>query len=269
MKLAIVVGANGFLGSSLVKRLLNEDIEVLAVYNKHFNFIDEKAKLITSEDLFDSDIRPDYIFYVAGNYANSYRELLVLNDNLYRYSLKFNNSKLIYVSSTNIYGIHDRVITETSSFNNPGIYAQSKLSGEFIVSSMLNYAIIRLTYIYGPGITNNSFIPQIIKSAKDLNQITLFGDGNRMQDYIYIDDAVDLCLVSAKIKSNGVYLGATGKSISNREVAEEVAKFISCTFIFKGKDVGASFYFNPQKTHLEVNWTPKILMTEGIKNMLL
>ncbi|RTZ00882.1 NAD(P)-dependent oxidoreductase [Flavobacterium sp. RSP49] len=269
MTLAVVVGANGFLGSSIVKKLIDENVEVLAVYNKRFDSIDKKAKLITSEDLLNSNTKPDYVFFVVGNYTNSHQELLLINENLYRYSLKFNNSKFIYISSTNIYGIHDSIITETSSFNNPGIYAQSKLSGEFIVSSMLNYALVRLTYIYGRGITNNSFIPQIIKSAKDLNQITLFGDGGRKQDYIYIDDAVELCLLSAKTKFNGIYLGATGKSISNREVAEEVAKFISCTVVFKGKDLGASFYFNTQKTQLEVNWTPKILITEGIKNMLL
>lgn len=269
MKLAVVVGANGFLGSSIVKKLINDNTEVLAVYNKQFDSIDEKAKLITVEDLFSSNIKPDYVFYVAGNFSNSHKELLLINNNLYQYSLKFNNSKFIYVSSTNIYGIHDRVITETSSFNNPGIYAQSKLSGEFIVSSLLNYAIVRLTYIYGPGITNNSFIPQIIKSAKDLGEITLFGHGGRMQDYIYIDDAVELCLASAKLKSNGIFLGATGKSTSNKEVAEEIKKNISCTLAFKEGDLGASFYFNPQKTHFEVNWTPKILITEGIKKMLL
>jgi UDP-glucose 4-epimerase len=269
MELAVVVGANGFLGSAIVKKLIDENIEVIAVYNKRFDSIDKNAKLITTEDLFDSNIKPDYIFYVAGNYSNSHKELLLINDILYKYSLKFNNSKFIYVSSTNIYGNHNSVIAETSSFNNPGIYAQSKISGEFIVSSLLNYAIVRLSYIYGPGITNNSFIPQIIRSAKDLGQITLFGDGGRMQDYIYIDDAVALCLAGAKRKSNGVYLGATGKSISNKEVAEEVAKFIACTVVFKGEDLGASFYFNPQKTNSDVNWTPKILIAEGIKKMLI
>jgi len=262
MKLAVVVGANGFLGSAIVKKLIDFDIEVLAVY-------DEKAKLITTEDLFDSNIKPDCIFYVAGNYSNSHEELLLINDILYKYSLKFNNSKFIYVSSTNVYGNHNSLIAENSSFNNPGIYAQSKISGEFIVSSMLKYSIVRLSYIYGPGITNNSFIPQIIRSAKDLGQITLFGNGNRMQDYIYIDDAVELCLTSSMVKSNGVYLGATGKSISNKEVAEEVAKFISCTVLFRGEDFGDSFYFNPQKTHAELNWVPKISIAEGIKKMLI
>lgn len=269
MDLAVVVGANGFLGSSIVKKLISENVEVLAVYNKRLDCIDKKAKLINSEVLFNSNIKPDYVFFVVGNYTNSHKELLLINENLYRYSLKFNSSKFIYISSTNIYGIHDSTITETSSFNNPGIYAQSKLSGEFIVSSMLNYSIVRLTYIYGHGITNNSFLPQIIRSARELGQITLYGDGGRMQDYIYIDDAVQLCFIIAKIKSNGIYLGATGKSISNKEVVAEVAKYISCKVVFTGEDLGASFCFNPQKTHSEVNWTPRIFIAEGIKKMLI
>lgn len=268
MPIAVVVGANGFLGSGIVDELINRNIEVIAVYNTQFGNINKLAKLISNEPFLNSNFEPDYIFFAPGNYANNHEELLKLNQTLYLYSLKFRNSKFIYISSTNVYGIHSNIISENSTYNNPGLYALSKLSGEFIVVGMPNYSIVRLTYVYGASISNNSFIPQIIKSAKSLNQITLFGNGSRMQDYIYIDDAVNICLRSAMMKENDIYLGATGTSNSNKEVAEEISKWVECNIQYVGQDLGQSFHFNPQKTFDKLKWTNKISISEGIKRML-
>ena len=268
MKLAVVVGANGFLGGAIVNELINKGINVCAVYNTHFDKINKLATLTNHQDLLTSDLQPDIIFYASGNYATPHDDLLKINFTLYQYSLKFINSKLVYVSSTNVYGIHNNSITENSTYNNPGVYALSKLSGEFIVSSMPRYSIIRLTYVYGTGISNNSFIPQVIRSAKDLGKITLFGNGGRMQDYIHINDVVNFCLASAQQQNNATYLCATGKSISNKEVAEEISKWNGCSVEYTGEDSGQSFHFDPQKTFNELNWFPKITFAEGIKEML-
>lgn len=269
MKLILVVGANGFLGSALVDKLLSQEYEVVAVYNSSFDKINKKAKILTKEELFDSNIQPDTVFYLSGNYAVPHEKLLVLNDDLYKYSLRFPNSKMVYISSTNVYGNSDQVITENSAFTNPGTYALSKIAGEFIVSAMKHFSILRLAYIYGPGISNNSFIPQIIKSAKENKRITLFGNGEREQDYIYIDDAVNMCFASALNENNSIYLGATGISVSNKEIAEEIQKHTDCSITFIGEETGKSFYFNPSKTFKELNWHPTITIADGIQKMLI
>ncbi|MCP9754967.1 NAD(P)-dependent oxidoreductase [Lacihabitans sp. CCS-44] len=268
MPIAVVVGANGFLGSGIVNELIRQGIEVLAVYNERFDNINKFAKLISSEQLLNYNLEPDFFFFAPGNYASTHKELLKLNHLLYLYSLKFSNSKFIYLSSTNVYGIHDDIISENSTYNNPGLYALSKLSGEFIVSGMSNFSIIRFTYIYGATISNNSFIPQIINSAKNKGQIVLFGNGSRVQDYIYVDDAVNFCLKSAMIEQSSIYLGVTGLSISNKEIAEEIAKWVDCKIEFSGLEIGQSFHFNPQKTFDLLNWSPKVTISEGIKRML-
>lgn len=269
MKLVLVVGANGFLGSTLVNKLIDQKLDVVAVYNSSFDKINQKAKIITKDELFGSEIQPDTIFYLSGNYSIPHDELLQINDDLYRYSLRFADAKMVYISSTNVYGSTDEVITENTAFNNPGTYALSKIAGEFIVSSMKHFSILRLAYIYGPGISNNSFIPQIIKSARANKKITLFGHGERKQDYIYIDDAVNLCLASALNKNNSIYLGATGISVSNIEIAKEIQKHTDCAIIFTGEETGKSFYFNPSKTFEELNWHPATTIAVGIQKMLI
>ena len=47
MRLVLVVGANGFLGSTLVNKLIEEKFDVVAVYNSSFDSINKKAKIIT------------------------------------------------------------------------------------------------------------------------------------------------------------------------------------------------------------------------------
>lgn len=268
MKTAVVIGANGFLGSALVEKLIAGGFEVAAVYNSAKDKINKKAKLFTNEELLVSSIKPDYIFYLSGNYANSHAKLLEINAILFQYSLKFVDSKMIYVSTANVYGNTAVIVTEDSPFSSPGLYAQSKLAGEFIVKAMPHYSIVRFTYIYGPGITNNSFIPAIIASAKNNKKITLFGQGEREQDYIYIDDAVSLCLASAFNETNNTYLGASGISVSNKVVSEEIQKHIECVIEYTGQETGQSFYFNPEWTFEILKWKPQTTISEGIKKML-
>lgn len=268
MKTAIVVGANGFLGSALVNQLLKMDFKVFAVYHTNHDKINDQAVLLTNEEVLNSNISPDFIFYLSGNYTNQHRQLLAINMVLSQYALKFDNAKMVYVSSTNVYGNPSGLVTENYPYNNPGIYAQSKLCGEFIVKVMSHFAIVRLAYIYGPGITNKSFIPALISSALNQKKITLFGKGEREQDYIFIDDAVSLCIASALIEDNNTYLGATGVSISNKAVSEEIQKYTNCSIEFVGEETGHSFYFNPKYTFEILNWKPKTSFPEGIKKML-
>ncbi len=268
MKTAAVIGANGFLGGAIVNKLIDSNIEVFAVYNTNYNKINSKAVLISSDNFLQSSHNPDSIFYVVGNYTNSHIELLEINDTLYQYSKKFKDTKFIYISSTNVYGLHDLPITEQSAFNNPSNYALSKIAGEYIVQSIQNYSIARLTYIYGSGITNNSFLPQIIKSAKELGKIQLFGEGERKQDYLFIDDAVDFCIKISEIKENKIFLGATGTSTTNKEIAEQVCNNIDCEILYKDIDFGQSFIFDPKITQQLINWKPKTTIQEGIKKMI-
>ena len=268
MKSAVVAGANGFLGSAIIKALIANGTKVTAIYHANSENIPAEATKMTATAFFDSKLHPDCIFLAIGNYANTHAELLAMNETLYQFVQQCPASRIIYISSTNVYGIHKETITEQSAYNNPALYALSKLSGEFIVSAAKSHAIMRLTYIYGPGISNSSFLPQVIKSAKTTGNITLFGNGARMQDYIYIDDAVALCLAAAGKNVNDMYLCATGKSVSNKEAAEIIAAQTGCTVTYTGEDTGQSFHFSPEISLAKLNYFPKMPFAEGLKKML-
>lgn len=268
MELSIVVGANGFLGSSLVNKLIENNQEVVAVYNTNHEAINKNATIVTLKEVFKLSIDPNYIYFLSGNYSTSHQNLVRINEELIQLCKVFPNAKFIYLSSTNVYGSNDEILTENSAYKSPGLYGLSKLAGEFVVSSMKHYSIIRMTYIYGSGISNNSFLPQIISKARE-KKVVLFGNGERKQDYIFIDDAVDLCFASALHENNITVVGASGISYSNLEVCEEIKSHISCEIEFTGVETGLSFYFNIDKVVKELNWQPKVKFSEGIKMMLL
>jgi nucleoside-diphosphate-sugar epimerase len=268
MKTAAVIGANGFLGSCLVKKLISEDLNIIAVYNVNSDNILPNVKAIYKEEFLKTTYDINFIYFLSGNYANSHKDLIEINYDLQRYISKYPNIKFVYISSTNVYGFHSEDITENSTFNNPSLYARFKLAGEFLITSLSNYSIIRLTYLYGPGIKNASFLPTIIRSAKENSQIILNGNGSRFQDYLYIDDAVDLCYLVAKVQDNRIYLGATGIKTSNIEVASIISSITNCDIKYLGEERAQSFSFNPNETFTLLKWKPRIQFNIGIKKML-
>ncbi len=263
-----VIGANGFLGRHLTKALLTNKENVLAVYNHSYDKIDENAILLSIEAFLLSDYEPKEIYFSVGNYSSSHSELNQLNGLLYSVSLKFSSSKIIYISSTNVYGMHKDPIYLHSAFNNPGLYAISKISGEFIASAHDKYVVLRLTYLYGKGLDNNSFIPKLIANSQEKGVITLFGNGTREQDYLHVDDAVALCIASADLPTNEILIGATGTSTSNATVASLISLYNNCQIQYSGIETGESFRFEVQDTIEKTGWSPEKSFADEIKKML-
>ena len=64
----------------------------------------------------------------------------------------------------------------------------------------------------------NSLIPMWKKSAKNSDGITVYGDGNRQNDYIHIDDLIELCVLKTS-SHNNTTIAASGTSFSNLDLA--------------------------------------------------
>ncbi len=267
----IVIGANGFLGSALSKKLVELDYVVYAVYNNYNTNIPSKCNMVNINNLFKVVDNVDYIFFTAGSYKDTIEKNIQTNIFLLNSIIdNYTNAKFIYVSSVSVYGNNNTVINEMSAFNNPNLYGQSKICAEYIIKKCLSYGIIRFTYLYGPYLDNNSFIPNLIYQLKNHNKINLHGNGTRAQDYLYIDDAVDLCLKVMLIQENNIFLGATGKSYTNNEVANILLNYFDNSEIFyNNQDNGISNFFDPSFTKLRLNWNNKISLEEGLKRMLL
>lgn len=267
---ALIIGANGFLGRHICHAFLNNSWKVEGVYHANKDMIPGQAKIHHVSGLENLPRNYDVVFLTVGNFTSSISELLETNVVLTKKVIKrFVNSKIIFISSTTVYGLHKNKINISSPFNQPGSYGWSKLAGEFITQTHKNASIIRFTTLYGPGMNDNLFIPIIIEQARKEKVIKILGDGKRKQDYFFVKDAASMCFRVALHKKAGVYLGASGKSFSNNQIARIVTSYFPETdIIYTGKDEHPSFAFDILETKNELGFSPVYSLKKGVEEMV-
>lgn len=266
----MIVGANGFLGSEIVRHSMKLGWQVWGAYHRNNNNIPVGCQNVAISQLNEINIDLDMIFITAGNFTQDHEQLL--NSNLMTPSLvskKFRSAKLVFVSSIAVYGDHNGIIDEESSFNNPGIYGLSKIAGEFITTGHPNFSIIRLTNLYGKGMNARSFIPTIISDSLSKGTINL-KNNTRVHDYLAVEDAASLCIKCGLNKNNDIYLGATGNSISNLEIAETIQKLVpGCKLdTLQPDDIASSYYFNLHRTKNKLCWEAEKTLLEELKSLV-
>lgn len=275
----LIVGINSFVGKRLAK-LLSDSHEVYGVYHKTLDADTSASYLTTVDDMEQwASLRPGFdIVYLISAYIPYQRSdndttlLLEANVQLVEWVCRlFGNAKLVYTSTVSVYeGIQDgRLIDESTPVSASTPYALSKLWGEQIVSKQRDFAILRLSSVYGAGMTPHTFIHRIIQQALDTGRITIFGRGDRLQNYIYVDDAANMLMQLSQKSVSGIYIGAGVRSYSNLEVAKAVQVQTGCGIDFMSDDRSASYQYDPRRIQhiLGTSYTFKGL-EEGIAEII-
>ncbi len=265
-----ILGANGFLGSNIARAFLSKNAEVIAFYHISYDKIPVGCRLqsISKAAIFKNQL--DILYISVGGHGGTVLEYVNQYDDIRQFIKELCPKRVVFISSVNVYGYHDDLIMITSSFNQPNEYGLSKLFGEFIISSLNNFSIIRLSYIYGIGMKKNSLIPKWVSNAINQKLINVYGDGNRAQDYLHIQDAVNLCVLAGLNSEKKLYLlGASGQSVSNKEVANLIAtNVVGAEIKYSGSDDAASWCFNIEDTKQLLGWKPKIEFAQGLKEYI-
>lgn len=252
----LIVGASGFLGRAITKSAILRGWDTYGTYYKNAALVPGGCKKATIDDLNKLHDDFDLVYITIGNFTFNLQDSIFVNRDIpTKITKKFRSAKIIFISSISTYG-------STS-------YGKAKLIGESIVSKHAKYAIIRFTNLYGEGMNEKSFIPTVIKDAIDKKEIILTNQGKRSHDYLHINDAANFCIKVGMADGNEVYLGATGKSVSNLEIAKIIQRLIpDCQIIFSGKDSAPSYSFNPKDTMKKLSWFPQKKIEDGIKELV-
>ena len=296
----LLIGGNGYLGKYIVNELSKNKKNkiIVADYNiknnQIKNNIEYKYLDITKCNSFLPYINDvDVVIHLActiipsDNFSNLNKEI---EDNVFSIikllddMIKFKNKKLIFFSSGgSVYGHHNKYpILETEETKPICNYGIIKLLSEKYIELYnnkynLDYRIIRLSNIYSEKIKSiyqQGIIPIIIDKIYHDESIVIWGDGENIRDYIYIDDAINAIHKIIDYSGNErVFNVATSIGHSLNEVIEiikrNIEKEIKVEYV-KGRkcDVNNNV-LDINRISKELNWTPTVSLEEGIKKIIL
>lgn len=270
----LITGIYGFLGSHLAKKL-SQKHSVTGLYHteKQIQF-NHNVRCFNKLELVD--VEPEVLIMchaaVSSGMTNMDKtKLLETNvDFTKKIVEKFPVIKSIYISSVSVFGTKNEIINE-QSFENPETdYAKSKSSGESEVSQNSNSIIIRFSSLYGNEMKENTLIPNYCNQALQSQTIQVWGDGSRHQNYIHINDAVNLIesAIACKTKINFPILGVSSKEYSNDEVAKIISELTHSEINYINFDDSPSFHYNNDMTQKILNWQSEIELKNGLKHYL-
>lgn len=140
----------------------------------------------------------------------TYAHNLVATANIVSEAVRTNVTKFVMMSSTAVYGGAAGPWAESMAPVPSEPYGISKLAAEQHLASAganfgLDYAILRLHTLYGPGMDMRSVFSNIVARAivKALTDghLTLMGDGSQKRQFTYIDDVVPYVVEAAFLRT--------------------------------------------------------------------
>lgn len=272
----LVVGASGFLGRATCLELLRAGLVVSGTWRAHPDRVPEGlADSFAESELETRSIYPEVVIACSARIPHgsmNQPDPVLSETNIgmpLRLSRRFPRSRLVLASSVATYGSAPSPRTEDSAFVAPDEYGWTKLAAEAVVRQHSSYAIVRFSSLYGAGMRTATFLPTIVRTARETGRIMLLGEGRRTQDYLHVHDAARLLGIVAALSENGTFLGASGQAVSNRDVAAIVVRALPGTEIgFEGDDDSPSVSYDVSATRRQTAFTPAISIDEGVRAMV-
>ncbi len=282
----LVLGGCGYVGTLLVKKLLDTNNKVIVIDTQWFgNYLKNKSKLkIKKKDirnLKDSDFRKIDIVIHLANIANdpavelneglSWDVNVLATINICKFAINNGVKKIIFASSGSVYGIKkEKYVTEELSLLPISTYNKTKMVAEEIFRRYQNnfdLYIVRPATICGfsPRMRLDLSVNMLTMQALKNKKITVFG-GNQIRPNIHINDLVDLYifLISNKIKPGTYNAGFENMKII--EIAKMVQKIIKSEIIISKSNDPRSYRLDSSKI-INLGFTKKYCVADAILDL--
>ena len=311
-KTILITGGRGYIGSSVIQRLKTIPCEIIVLDRKagQPNFPFEKAKISFYEaDVRDKEIwknvlkKVDVLFHFAAQTSSKIANENPLLDaeinllpviNIIEACQKNNFSPDIVFSGTatqvgvtKTYPINEKLKDQPIT-----AYDINKLAAEkywqYYSNQMGGQAVtLRLANVYGPGPRSSNadrgILNLFVRKALKEEALTIYGEGEFVRDYIYIDDVADAFLMAgAKIEAvkDNYYLVGSGVGHTIEEMielvgdqtAQKTGKKVKVVHVPMPKDLSPiefrHFVADSRKFSQATGWKAKTSLREGINKTI-
>jgi UDP-glucose 4-epimerase len=221
----LVIGAGGFVGAAIARRVKRERGEVIAL-SRH----EVDLQAADAAQRLASLLKPGDAVVAAAARAPC-KDIAMMADNMIITRAMIDAlrgadvSHIVNVSSDAIYADEPLPLTETSPAAPTSMHGTMHLAREIAFASEIRapIAILRPTLIYGTDDPHNGYGPNRFRRLANANQdIVLFGEGEERRDHVFIEDVAEIALRVLMHRSRGALNIATGAVHSFREIAEQV-----------------------------------------------
>ena len=251
-----VAGHRGMVGSAIVRELERQGYtNILTRTHKELDLTRQEAV-----DRFFAGEKPEYVFLAAAKVggiaanvsalADFMYENMMLEMNVIHAALRNGCRKLLFLGSSCIYPrmapqpMKEGCLLTGELEKTNEAYALAKISGlkycEFLNRQYgTDFISVMPTNIYGPNDNyhpeHSHVLPALIRrfhEAKEagLKEVTCWGDGSPLREFLYVDDLADLCVfLMNNYSGNEIVNAGTGKELSIKDLTELVAKAIGYT----------------------------------------
>ena len=295
----IVTGGAGFIGSNIVKKLVARGDNVVVIDNlntgKEENLSSVKDKIIfLKDDILNVDLLEqhtneiDGIFHQAAlasvqdsfSKPEEYNNVNVNGtENILKLAKK-NDFKVVYASSSSVYGNPEKIpISESDSKNPINPYAETKLKKEELAVkySQIGVKVIGLRYfnVFGKGQSKEyaGVLKLFLERIRDQLPPKINGDGTQFRDFVYVEDVADANIMSMDSEVNHEFFNVgTNTSITILELAKTIIESAGLNIepIF-----GPALKGDVQKTianidliEEKIGWKPTVFLEEWINEII-
>jgi len=252
----LVTGVTGFIGSHMVKELVKQNYEVYGLMRYATNrnpvlmkdFL-EGATLINCDVSDYISVRealkranPDTVVHLAAlsPVRDSFEKPFpyvytnIIGTMNIAYSIlelpDFQNRKMVYASTAEVYGIQDKYPSKEDSVLNPvSPYANTKAMTDVQLRMMsrvykLNATVMRCTNSYGRKIDTSFFVEYLVNTMLKGEKVYI-GAPESLREYMYVSDHVGAYLkaIAKKGVSGEAFNASAGNAISNKDLAYKIA----------------------------------------------
>lgn len=303
----IVTGGAGFIGGNFIHYMIAKhpeyrivcldkltyagNISTLASVNGRSNFRFIKADICDRDAVYRvfEEEHPDIVVNFA---AESHVDRSIENPSIFLETnimgtavlmdacRKFGIVRYHQVSTDEVYGDlpldrPDLFFTETTPIHTSSPYSSSKASADLLVLAYnrtygLPVTISRCSNNYGPYHFPEKLIPLMIINALDDKPLPVYGKGENVRDWLYVEDhcrAIDLIIHNGRVGE--VYNVGGHNEMRNIDIVKLILKHLGkpeslITYVADRKGHDLRYAIDPTKIHNELGWLPETKFADGL-----
>lgn len=300
----VVTGVAGFIGSTLAQRLLDRGERVVGIdsFTDYYDVSIKRANVAglrayprfdlretRLESVAESDLGdPRVIFHLAGqpgvrrSWGREFDAYTTSNiaatQNLLEVAARLPRlERIVNSSSSSVYGDAESFPTAETALPGPlSPYGVTKLAAEHlcgVYAADHGLAVTSLRYftVYGPRQRPDMAFTRFLTAVRDGRPIEVYGSGNQVRDFTFVDDVVDANLAASEAGHQGhrAFNVAGGSSASVNDVLEEIARITGRVPDVRRLDPARGDVLrtggDTSRIRDEVGWVPRTPLTDGLE----